>query len=63
MQHLHGIIVDFSHTADNSKAGKEKSTEKVDGIVVLIMASDRAVMRGNGTAEESVYEKRGLLIF
>ena len=45
----------------NIKADKEKSTEKIDGAIALIMALDRAVRCGNATTE-SVYDNRGILI-
>lgn len=45
--------------AGNVKIDKEKSTEKVDGAVALVMALDRAVRNGNGGG--SVYDERGLL--
>ena len=44
--------------AGNLKIDKEKSTEKVDGAVALVMALDRA-MKNQG---ESVYNSRGLLV-
>ena len=47
--------------AGNIKADKEKSTEKIDGVIALIMALDRAVRCGNDVSE-SVYEERGILI-
>ena len=40
------------------KIDKEKSTEKVDGAVALVMALDRAMKNNNGS---SVYDDRGLL--
>ncbi|WP_196007892.1 terminase large subunit [Clostridium tyrobutyricum] len=43
--------------AGNIKPDKEKSTEKIDGAVALIMALDRAIRHEN---KESVYEKRGM---
>ena len=46
--------------AGNLKIDKEKSTEKVDGAVALVMALDRA-MKNQG-AGGSVYDDRGLLI-
>ena len=47
--------------AGNIKPDKEKSTEKIDGAVALIMALDRAI--GNqGKDFYSVYNERGLLI-
>ena len=45
--------------AGNLKIDKEKSTEKVDGAVALVMALDRA-MKNHGTGE-SVYDFRGIL--
>ncbi len=46
--------------AGNLKPAKDKSTEKIDGMVALIMALDR-LTRGN--SGESVYETRGLRTF
>lgn len=46
--------------AGNIKPDKEKSTEKIDGAVVLIMALDRA-LRHSGENGDSVYDERGLL--
>ena len=48
--------------AGNIKADKEKSTEKIDGVIALIMALDRAIRCGNDMSE-SVYENRGVLVF
>lgn len=45
-------------TAGNIKADKEKSTEKIDGVIALIMALGRAIRCGNDTSE-SVYENVG----
>ncbi len=47
--------------AGNIKADKEKSTEKIDGVIALIIALDRAVRCGNDVSE-SVYDERGILI-
>lgn len=47
--------------AGNIKPDKEKSTEKIDGAVALIMALDRAI-RNQGEDFNSVYNERGLLI-
>ena len=47
--------------AGNIKADKEKSTEKIDGVIVLIMAHDRAIRCGNDTSA-SVYDERGILL-
>ena len=46
--------------AGNIKPDKEKSTEKIDGAVALIMALDRAIRCGNANSA-SVYDERGLL--
>ena len=46
--------------AGNIKPDKEKSTEKIDGAVALIMALDRAI-RNEGSGG-SVYDDRGILI-
>ncbi|GIK15010.1 MAG: hypothetical protein BroJett002_37170 [Candidatus Brocadia sinica] len=45
--------------AGNIKPDKEKSTQRIDGIVALIMALDRASRNIN---VGSVYEERGLLV-
>ena len=47
--------------AGNIKADKEKSTERIDGGIALIMALDRAIRCGND-ASESVYNERGILL-
>ena len=47
--------------AGNIKPDKEKSTEKIDGVVALIMALSRAMVGGNPN-KPSVYRERGLLI-
>lgn len=46
--------------AGNLKPDKEKSEEKIDGIVALIMAIGRAMVREENP--DSVYEGRGILI-
>ena len=46
--------------AGNIKPDKEKSTERIDGAVALIMALDRALR--NGGYNGSVYDVRGILI-
>lgn len=45
----------------NIKPDKEKSTERIDGAVAMIMALDRA-LRNGGQRANSVYDERGLLI-
>lgn len=47
--------------AGNIKADKEKSTEKIDGAIALIMALDRAIRCGVD-ASVSVYDSRGLIV-
>jgi phage terminase large subunit-like protein len=46
--------------AGNIKADKEKSTEKIDGAIAMIMGLDRAIRGGNDNGE-SVYDNRGIL--
>ena len=46
----------------NIKADKAKSTKKIDGAIVMIMALDRVIRCGN-EKEESFYDSRGLLVF
>ena len=45
--------------AGNIKMDKEKSTERIDGAVALVMALDRAI---RNSEEDSVYNERGLII-
>jgi phage terminase large subunit-like protein len=45
--------------AGNLKPDKEKATQKIDGVVALIMALDRAVR--HSTEAKSVYESRGII--
>ena len=47
--------------AGNIKPDKEKSTEKIDGAVAMIMALDRAIRNGNAISD-SVYDERGMLL-
>ena len=47
--------------AGNIKPDKEKSTEKIDGVVATVMALDRAIRCGN-ESRESVYDGRGRLL-
>lgn len=47
--------------AGNIKPDKEKSTEKIDGAVAMIMALDRAIRCGND-AGASVYDQRGIFV-
>ena len=52
------VIVD-QDAAGNIKPNKKKSTEKIDGVVALVMGLARATI-GGGVAE-SVYDGRGIL--
>jgi phage terminase large subunit-like protein len=45
--------------AGNIKPDKQKSTEKIDGAVVMIMALDRAIRNKN---KESVYNEKGIIL-
>ena len=47
--------------AGNIKPDKEKSVEKIDGIVATIMALDRCIRNKNDGG--SVYDERGILVF
>lgn len=46
--------------AGNIKADKEKSTEKIDSAVAMIMGLDWATRCGNDSGE-SIYDDRGIL--
>ena len=48
--------------AGNIKPDKQKSTEKIDGVVATIMALDRAIRRAGDHHAGSVYDQRGLLV-
>ncbi|MGF7184722.1 phage terminase large subunit-like protein [Desulfitispora alkaliphila] len=54
-------IVVRTDPAGNIKVDKEKSSEKIDGIVALIMALARAQFNPSG--DDSVYDERDLIIF
>lgn len=47
--------------AGNIKMDKQKSTEKIDGAIALVMALDRAIRNEVNTA--SIYDERGILVF
>jgi phage terminase large subunit-like protein len=53
------VIVD-QDAAGNIKPNKKKSTEKIDGVVALVMGLARATI-GGVKVVESVYSERGLL--
>ena len=48
--------------AGNIKPDKEKSTEKIDGAVALVMALDRAIRNGMVPEPSSVYDERGIFV-
>ena len=48
--------------AGNIKPDKQKSTDKIDGIVATIMTLNRAIRCGNTPEASSVYDSRGLLV-
>ena len=47
--------------AGNIKMDKEKSAEKIDGVVATVMALDRAIR--NEGSDGSVYDDSGILVF
>ena len=49
-----------SDPAGNLKPDKEKSTEKIDGMVSLIMGLGAAMLAGGVDAGSSVYDERGI---
>ena len=58
---LKRFVVTSMELGLNIKMDKEKSTEKIDGAVAMIMALDRAIRCGC-VSEESVYDSREMLI-
>ena len=54
------VIVD-QDVAGNIKPNKKKSTEKIDGVVALIMGLARATLGGG--VDASVYEGEGFCLF
>lgn len=58
-----GNVVAETDAAENIKPSKAKSTEKIDGIVALIMGLDRCIR--NAVQQGSIYDDpdRGLLVF
>lgn len=56
-----GNVVMRQDPAGNIKPDKEKSVEKIDGIVASIMALDRCIRNGPGSG--SVYDERGVISF
>lgn len=48
--------------AGNIKPDKQKSTDKIDGIVATIMTLNRAIRCSNTPEASSVYDSRGPLV-
>ena len=55
-------VVVRKDAAGNFKPDKERSSEKIDGAVALVMAIDRALRHGHGPATSSVYMSRGIRV-
>lgn len=62
MRWMAGNVVVDTDPAGNIKPTKQKSAEKIDGIVAAIMALDRCI-RHEDEAQTSVYDERGLFVF
>jgi phage terminase large subunit-like protein len=54
-------LVTRTDPAGNIKPDKEKSREKIDGMVALVMAHYRARLNNN-EPRQSVYENRGIMV-
>ena len=54
-------VVVKKDSAGNIKMDKEKSIERIDGAVALVMALDRAIRCGNYN-KESIYNDRGIIV-
>lgn len=52
-------LVARTDSSENIKPDKDKSIERIDGMVALIMANGRAMLQGG--QQKSVYEERGIL--
>jgi len=48
--------------AGNIKMDKQKSTEKIDGAVAMVMGLDRAIKRAS-ISTTSIYDTRGMIVF
>ncbi len=57
-----GNVVIETDAAENIKATKAKSKEKIAGIVASVMDLDRC-LRIEGEPRGSIYDERGLLVF
>lgn len=56
---MDNIFIRTDH-AGNIKPDKEKSTEKIDGVVATIMGLDLAIRCGSGPATENVHDRRSI---
>ena len=54
-------VVVKKDSAGNIKMDKEKSVERIDGAIALVMALDRAIRCCNDN-KESIYNDRGIII-
>lgn len=54
-------VVVKKDSAENIKMDKQKSEERIDGAVALVMALDRAIRCGNDN-KESIYDDRGIIV-
>lgn len=61
LEWMAGNVVVETDAAGNVKPIKEKSTEKIDGIVAAIMALDRCI-RNEGVIQGSIYDERELFV-
>ena len=61
LKSMGGNVVMRQDPAGNIKPDKEKSVEKIDGIVASVMALDRCIRNGIGSG--SVYDERGVIAF
>jgi phage terminase large subunit-like protein len=55
-------VVAETDAADNVKPSKARSSEKIDGVVAMVMALGVAITKGTDD-KKSVYEERGILRF
>lgn len=59
MSNFDNLVVE-TDAAGNIKPSKKKATEKIDGVVALIMSLSRALLHESNSA--SVYDSRGILL-
>ena len=59
-RHAQVVAIEGPDAADNIKPAKNKSTERIDGIVSMVMGIGIA-MKDQGGDKPSVYAKRGLI--